>query len=458
MNRSIPLVFVLVFFVASCLGARADWTMFRSDPSHSGAGTGNPLLTPTLLWKTNVTNVLSIRDWQSWWTWSSPAVVDGILYIGSSFSPSGIYNSTFHPEGDVFAFNATTGTQVWDYVDPSASIDTSPAVANGVVYFGASTPDGYFGALNASNGTLLWKITANDAASSPVIVNGVAYFGTYDNWVGNVRAWNVTNGDQIWNCTTITINGVSGGVGSSPAVVNDVVYVGSDNHNIYALKASNGERIWNYTAEDSILCAPSVVNGVVYFTDTYNVYALNATVGSRFWSYPTVPAYVYESSPAVANGMVYVGTVRGVNSATSEYVGSASVYCLDAANGAKIWNFSTGTDDIASSPAVVDGVVYVLSSYGNLYALNAVNGEKLWSYQTVPGNFVDSSPAVVNSVVYFGSGDGNVYALGTLPISSPSPSIPEFQSWTILSSVLVASILAVLLKRSKFKQKPKRIP
>ena len=54
-----------------------------------------------------------------------------------------------------------------------------------------------------------------------------------------------------------------------------------------------------------------------------------------------------------------------------------------------------------SSPAVVDGVVYVGSDDGNVYALNASSGAKLWNYTT--GGDVYSSPAVVGGVVYVGS-------------------------------------------------------
>ena len=72
------------------------------------------------------------------------------------------------------------------------------------------------------------------------------------------------------------------------------------------------------------------------------------------------------------------------------------------------WSYTTGST-VYSSPAVVDGVVYIGSEDNNLYALNATTGAKLWSYTT--GDRVDSSPAVANGVVYFGSSDGNVYAL-----------------------------------------------
>jgi uncharacterized membrane protein len=45
--------------------ASADWMMFRSDPPHSGAGTGNSVLTPKLLWTYTAGGVV----------YSSPAVV-----------------------------------------------------------------------------------------------------------------------------------------------------------------------------------------------------------------------------------------------------------------------------------------------------------------------------------------------------------------------------------------------
>jgi outer membrane protein assembly factor BamB len=111
------------------------------------------------------------------------------------------------------------------------------------------------------------------------------------------------------------------------------------------------------------------------------------------WSY-TTGGFV-ESSPAVAGGVVYVGSFDG------------NVYALSAATGAKLWSFTTG-GFVVSSPAVADGVVYVGSGDGNVYALNAATGAKLWSFTT--GSFVDSSPAVAGGVVYASSFDGNVYA------------------------------------------------
>ena len=112
------------------------------------------------------------------------------------------------------------------------------------------------------------------------------------------------------------------------------------------------------------------------------------------WSYATGNS-VY-SSPAVANGLVYVGS------------DDDKLYALDAVTGSLKWSYATGESIGESSPAVANGVVYVGSFDGKLYALDAVTGALKWSYTT--GNGIDSSPAVANGVVYVGSDDGNVYA------------------------------------------------
>ena len=75
---------------------------------------------------------------------------------------------------------------------------------------------------------------------------------------------------------------------SSPAVVNGVVYFGSDDGNVYALNASTGAKLWSYATGDGVDSSPAVANGVVYVgSDDGNVYALNASTGAKLWSYAT---------------------------------------------------------------------------------------------------------------------------------------------------------------------------
>ena len=162
---------------------------------------------------------------------------------------------------------------------------------------------------------------------------------------------------------------------------------------------------WTYPVVGGIISSPTVANGVVYVGSLDNsLYALDARSGTKLWSFATRDAirslrYVIHSSPAVANGVVYVGSLDN------------SLYALDARSGTKLWSFPTG-DVIISSPTVADGVVYISSYDHSLYALDARSGTKLWSFAT--GSFIyssPSSPAVANGVVYVGSDDGSLYAL-----------------------------------------------
>ncbi|MCX6690287.1 MAG: PQQ-binding-like beta-propeller repeat protein, partial [Methanoregula sp.] len=73
-----------------------------------------------------------------------------------------------------------------------------------------------------------------------------------------------------------------------------------------------------------------------------------------------------------------------------------------------LWRFSTG-DTLASTPAVVNGDVYVSSLDNNLYAINAVTGTEKWRFKM--GHWGWSSPAVANGVIYVGSDDHNLYAI-----------------------------------------------
>src|SRR5215472_4885911 len=197
---------------------------------------------------------------------------------------------------------------------------------------------------------------------------------------------NVSGLTQAWHYPT------SGPVYSSPAVVNGVVYIGSFDHNVYALRAATGAKLWSHRTAGAIMSSPAVARGVVYVGSGNNLYALNAKTGAKLWSYAT--AHAVYSSPAVANGMVYVGSR------------DHSVYALDAATGAKRWSFEAGAPILQASPTVANGVVYA-DSYDSLYALDAATGALRWSSGAAWGN---SSTAVANGVVYMGSFDDSIYA------------------------------------------------
>jgi outer membrane protein assembly factor BamB len=238
---------------------------------------------------------------------------------------------------------------------------------------------------------VLWIYTANNkisssVSSSPAVVDGVVYVGSDD---FNLYALDSATGGERWRFRT------GGKVTSSPAVVDGVVYVGSWDNNLYAIDAATGEERWRFTADSSISGAPAVADGVVVVGSLDGgVYGIDAVSGNPRWRFATESGVA--SSPAVVDGVVYVGS------------SDSSVYALDAATGAERWRFATG-GDVSSSPAVVDGVVYVGSADNNVYALDTATGTERWRFAT--RGDVSSSPAVVDGVVYVGSYDDNVYAL-----------------------------------------------
>lgn len=82
---------------------------------------------------------------------------------------------------------------------------------------------------------------------------------------------------------------------------------------------------------------------------------------------------------------------------------------MNASTGGKIWNFTTGYEIGWSTPAVANGVIYIGSYDKVVYALNASTGSKLRGYAT--GDYLVSCPTVADGIVYIGSDDDTVYAL-----------------------------------------------
>ncbi len=337
---------------------------------------------------------------------SSPAIAGGIVYFGSVGK-------------SVYALDAVTGTKLWNFTT-DGEVRSSPAVTGGVVYvgseFGSLVEQVYIGnlyALDGATGAKIWNFSTNAGIrSSPAIADGVVYFGCYND---HVYALNATTGAEIWNSPGVYAQ-------SSPAVSNGTVYIGGGEVSVYALNATDGSERWSFPTGNFMDSSPAVANGVVYIGSwDNNVYALNETTGAEIWRYKT--GSLVTSSPAVSNGTVYIGGQDN------------KLYALDAATGAFKWSYTTGSY-IFSSPAVANGVVYVGSFDHKVYALNADTGVLEWIYTT--GGQVFSSPAVSNGTVFVGSKDGKVYAIGSTPETPPASIMglnnvsyqPDYIKWT----------------------------
>src|SRR6185369_1603359 len=85
------------------------------------------------------------------------------------------------------------------------------------------------------------------------------------------------------------------------------------------------------------------------------------------WTFKTAGPIV--ASPAIADGVVYIGSL------------DAYLYAIDQETGKEKWKYKSRMP-IASSAAVVDGTVYFVSSSGALGALDAKSGNIKWALPT----------------------------------------------------------------------------
>ena len=378
---------------------------------------------------------------------SSASIADGIVYIASY-------------DGFLYAIDQETGKEKWKYKS-RMPIASSPAVDSGTVYFVSSAgalgaidaatgkPKWVFATeferkFEAKNlhGLLSSAQTIPDAwdvfISSPAVADGRVYFGSGD---GNVYAVDAQTGTLQWKFATKDV------VHASPAVVNNTVYIGSWDSYLYALDAATGQERWSLrTGEDASIhnqvgfqSSPAVVDGTVYVgCRDAHVYAVDAATGRKRWDYPTSKSWV-NGTPAVRDGTVYVGTSDG-----------ARFMALDAKTGRLRFNFDAKAY-MFSSAALAGDLAYVGDHNGRLYAIDTKSGKLAWDFQTeaskkdpfkilnadgslnqevlyapVFNDFQDmyiaiyrfasigaimSSPVVDHGVVYFGSMDGNLYAL-----------------------------------------------
>jgi polyvinyl alcohol dehydrogenase (cytochrome) len=128
------------------------------------------------------------------------------------------------------------------------------------------------------------------------------------------------------------------------------------------------------------------------------LYALRASDGTPAWSYR------FKTHPGASYPQASSATVADIDGQRRVFVGSGmTVYCLDAASGAAVWEFDAGTgctdcdflserNEVLSSPAVYDGLVYFGmdvndfgSGKGGFYAVDARRGVLRWYFDLETG-------------------------------------------------------------------------
>lgn len=215
--------------------------------------------------------------------------------------------------------------------------------------------------------------------------NGVVYIGSYDH---NVYALNATNGQLIWKYPS------EGGVAVRPAVSEGQVIFGSEDGNLYSVLARSGRLSWSYEVEGPIRSSPYVAEGHIFFgSDDNFIYAVNILSNRRSWRFDV--GSPVRCSPIYSNDLLYCGSEDG------DFLG------IDM-RGQPKWRFKAKRA-ILCTPLIAKGNVYFTSLDGTFYALDAKAGWPVWRFRMGKGSA--SSPCIAENFIFAGSADGFIYCL-----------------------------------------------
>jgi outer membrane protein assembly factor BamB len=196
---------------------------------------------------------------------------------------------------------------------------------------------------------------------------------------------------------------------SSPVIADGIVYVGSEDFAVHAVRLADGTKLWSFATEDIVAAPPLVLDGVVYVGGgDMTVYALDAANGKLLWKQPT-GAEIQGSANVVTLADGRFGIVVGSYDAT--------LYCFDARTGERVWTYEAA-DRINGAPAVVDGLVVFGGCDAVLHVVDGRTGERAPSLALGGDCYVAGSVGVRDGRAYFGH-YGNAFVCVDLAASEP---------------------------------------
>jgi hypothetical protein len=393
------------------IGQLSDWKQFRGSAGHRG-------------WN-QVESTLSadnVSDLQILWRDgagfnSSPAVAGGVVYNGEdlrAFTPGcradGGYcdplwrGATGYPDWaspavggrrvymqslyGLFAFNVGCRSDggkcspVWTGTNADGAYG-SPTLANGWLY----VPTGH-GQLQAydtarcgsAGGTCSpdWVAdTMGESHSSPAVANGVVYAVTGNGFLAAFPALCGTGGAT---CTPTWVGDLGGGVDASPAVANGFVYITNSTARafVFKTKCSTGggtcAATWTAQLGGWNHASPAVTDTTAYFVTGRRIYAyaVGCVTSGRtckpLWQSGRHPVGGgYASSPAIANGVLYIGS-QGKYQQNGRLLAFDANCATDGSVCLALWRSAPLGGMVNSSPAVSHGQVYIASNLGGFYA------------------------------------------------------------------------------------------
>jgi outer membrane protein assembly factor BamB len=350
--------------------------------------------------------------------WAPVTTRDGVAYVGTT-------GGVFH------AVNVKDGSVVWTFA-AGRPMFGGAAVTSDAVYFVCD--NGYLFKLERKSGKETWRYDLGDGriprvlphqtvfewdfkGPTPAVADDVVYVGAGD---GSFHAVDAATGQRVWRfappekTSTVRVAGVPqssiGKIRDDAAVDGDRVFFGSFDGNLYALDRKTGNQLWATETHARVDGSP-VVAGHELLVGNFGgvVLALNSDDGKALWK------RIWWGSAQPSTATLYAGTA---------YIGASDlrrVTAFEPQSGRVLWR-----TDVYGWPwgkvVATDGFLYVGVAGGSPYdmrhvpsftAINRRTGKIAWRYPVPESGFIYGfavGPAIDGKVAVMGAVDGTLYA------------------------------------------------
>jgi outer membrane protein assembly factor BamB len=324
-----------------------DWSLIEFPPVLDGGrlflGTNHGLVlavdagTGRIVWKRQFAGCVA----------ASPSVGNGVVYLGFMDPPP----CRGTAPSFLAALDARTGRTLWRF--RAGVVETPPLLAGGRVYFGSWDHRVY--AVDARTGRLDWSFaTADRVKGGAAFAGGTIFAGSYD---GRLYALDADTGKLRWAASGL------GSLYATPSVADARVFVGSTDGRVYAFAASSGRELWS-TPTGSFVYSPVALAGGSAYVGSYDhrFYALSQATGRVRWSFDA--GAPISGAPTVLDGLVYFSTC-GSCSTYEQNPRARRTFALDTRTGHVVWRFPDGE----YSPVIADPRRVYLTGFTTLYGL-----------------------------------------------------------------------------------------
>lgn len=284
---------------------------------------------------------------------------------GASYADGRVYAATGY--GEVAAFDATNGKLLWK-VKPSGPLRGAPTVAYGSVFV-MSQNNGLF-ALNANDGSALWQESASVGeagvfgVAAPAAGQGTVIAG-YS--TGELIAYRYENGRTLWSdalarTSLSTSVGVLTDIDADPIIDHGRVYALGQGGRMAAYELVTGQRIWELNLAG--ISTPAVAGDWIFtLTDDAKLLCIARSSGKVRWStqldrWENVKhkkGALYWTGPVLAGERLWVANTHG------------DVYTVGVGDGA-VKPFTRLKVPVSLAPVVAKGTLYVLDDSGRITA------------------------------------------------------------------------------------------